>query len=68
MDVRQMKGDGKEWRRGQEGGGMSRKRIFLRYRCQDNFLYGIGEGHVIFCITKFLIVSFASDNGMGKSK
>ena len=28
----------------------------------------IGEGHVIFCIAKFLIVSFASDNGMGKSK
>lgn len=28
----------------------------------------IGEGHVIFCVTKFLIVIFASENGMGKSK
>ena len=64
-----MKGNGKkEWRREQEGENVKEK-DFPEVQIPGQFLIKhIGEGHVIFCVTKFLTVTFTSDNGMGKSK
>ena len=63
------KGSGKEeWKRGQEGQNVNEK-DYPEVQMPGQFLIKhIGEGPVIFCVTKFLIVIFASDNGMGKSK
>ena len=66
---RQMKGEWEKRMEKRAGGRECQEKDFPEVQIPGQFLIKhIGEGHVIFYVTKSLIVTFASDNGMQKSK